>query len=422
MDQGLIHPLSILKDAPQSFGSYNPENYDREFIGPIRAADALARSRNIPAVELSSRLAHPVLYEFLKKAGVRLPHDEKFYGLTLPLGGAEVTMQELVRLYAVLANNGRLRTLHTTLPHGSEPGVRLLSPEASFLTLEMLGQIPRPSATDVEQEMPVFWKTGTSNGFHDAWSVCVFDHYVLAVWVGNFDGSCNPVFIGRSCAGPLLFQMVDAMRGAGRVHHETHEPPPNANLRRVEFCAVSGELATPNCKHKVSGWFIPGVSPITNCDVHREVLVDAATGLRVAEDDGTRKLRSEVYEFWPSDLLELFEKAGLPRQLPPPFLPGCDIDRSARRGTPPVIISPRSGVTYTVGAQEDASRSLSLRAQADTDARKIYWFVDRDLVGQAPVSGSLTWKPAVGTHTIVALDDSGRSDSCLITVQATGMN
>lgn len=331
-------------------------------------------------------------------------------------------MQELVRLYAMLANDGRLRPLHTTLPHGQETGVRLLSPEASFLTLEMLGQIPRPSATDVERDMPVFWKTGTSNGFRDAWSVCIFDHYVLAVWVGNFDGSSNPVFIGRSCAGPLLFSVVDAMRGAGRVHAGTHEPPPNANLRRVEFCAVSGALATPNCKHKLTGWFIPCVSPIASCDVHREVLVDAATGLRVSTDDGTRKLRREIYEFWPSDLLELFEKAGLPRQLPPPFLPGNDIDRSARRGAAPVIVSPRSGVVYTIQPQDDSNRSLSLHAQADTGTRKIYWFVDTVLVGQAPVSGSLSWRLATGSHTIVAMDDSGRSDSCVITVQSAGLN
>ncbi len=79
IDQGLILPLSILKDEPRSFGSYNPENYDREFVGPIRAEDALARSRNIPAVELASRLSHPTLYEFLKSAGVDLPRDENYY-------------------------------------------------------------------------------------------------------------------------------------------------------------------------------------------------------------------------------------------------------------------------------------------------------------------------------------------------------
>jgi len=422
IDQGLIHPLSILKDEPRSFGSYNPENFDREFVGPIRAADALARSRNIPAVELSSRLSRPTLYKFLKSAGVDLPREEKFYGLSLPLGGAEVTMQDLVRLYAMLANNGRLRRVHYTRPHGVEQGMRLLSPEASFLTLEMLGNVPHPSQGGDTTNLPVFWKTGTSNGFRDAWSVSVFDHYVLAVWMGNFDGSGNPAFIGRTCAGPLLFQIMDAMRAGGRVHGTTHEPPPGANLKRIEFCAVSGQLATPACKHRVTGWFLPGVSPITTCDVHREVLVDADSGLRVAVDDGTRKVRREVYEFWPSDLLELFRKAGLPRQLPPPFFPGSSVDASARQGKAPAITSPRSSITYCIRPDDDASRGLGLRAQTEADVRKIYWFIDQTFLGSTPAGESLNWHPLAGSHNVVALDDHGRSDSCTVTVQAPGVN
>ncbi len=422
IDQGLILPLSILKDEPRSFGSYNPENYDREFVGPIRAEDALARSRNVPAVELTSRLSHPTLYEFLKSAGVDLPRDEKYYGLTLPLGGAEVTMQDLVRLYGMLANNGRLRPLRDTRPHADEAGTRLLSPEACFLTLEMLGKVPRPSDASQGADMPVFWKTGTSNGFRDAWSVSVFDHYVLAVWVGNFDGSGNPAFIGRTCAGPLLFQIIDAMKAGGIAHGTTHEPPPGANLKQVEFCAVSGQLATPACKHRVTGWFIPGISPITTCEVHREVLVDDATGLRVASDDGTRKVHKEVYEFWPSDLLDLFQKAGLPRQLPPPFLPGGSVDEAARSGKAPAITSPKSDVTYSIRAGDDASRVLSLRADAEADVRKIYWFVDASYLGSSAAHESLEWKPKVGSHTILALDDAGRSSSCAVTVESSDVN
>jgi len=420
IDQGLIHPLSILKDEPCSFGSYNPENFDREFAGPIRAEDALVRSRNIPAVDLTSRLAHPTLYEFLKKAGIDLPHGEKFYGLSLPLGGAEVTMQDLVRLYAMLANNGRLRPLNHTRPHAGDAGLRMLSPEASFLVLDMLAN-SRP-VSDSGGDLRVSWKTGTSNGFRDAWSVSVFDHYVLAVWVGNFDGSGNPVFIGRTCAGPLLFQIIDALRADGRIHATPLEPPPGANLRRVEFCAVSGQLATPACKHRVTGWFIPGVSPITTCDVHREVLVDVDTGLRVAADDGTRKLRREVYEFWPSDLLDLFQKAGLPRELPPPFLPGSEVDRSARAGKPPLIVSPRSDVIYSIRSTDGENRGLGLRAETEADVRKIYWFAGKTFLGSVAASETLNWQPRSGTYNIVALDDYGRSNSCTVTIQSSDVN
>src|SRR5262249_28455915 len=172
-----------------SFGDYNPENFDREFVGPIRASDALARSRNLPAVELASQLRHPTLYEFLRSAGIKLPRSEPLYGLTLPLGVAEVTMEDLVRLYAALANDEELRPLGRA---GGDPivtrGRPVMMPEAAFLTLEMLN-LPRPEFGRAysDHAAPVFWKTGTSHGFHDAWSIAVFDHYVLAVWIGNFD-------------------------------------------------------------------------------------------------------------------------------------------------------------------------------------------------------------------------------------------
>ncbi len=340
LEQGLIHPLSILADAPRSFGDYNPENFDREFLGPIRACDALARSRNVPAVELASHLVHPTLYEFLNSADVHLAKPESFYGLALPLGGAEVSLQDLVRLYAALANNGELRPLRLIRPAAehrdardsnltalsrqvsTQPGSnrarkehrkRVLSPESAFLTLEMLGNVPRPemNCADGSREAPVYWKTGTSHGFRDAWSIAVFDHYALGVWVGNFDGRGNPAFIGRTAAGPLLFQIIDTLRAAWPEPTVPHEPPPGANLKRVEFCALSGDLPNRFCTQRVKGWFIPGVSPIKTCRVHREVLVDAASGLRVPVDDGTRQLRREVYEFWPGEFLTLFERAGI---------------------------------------------------------------------------------------------------------------
>ena len=410
IDQGQIHPLTMLKDAPRSFGAFNPENFDRDFVGPIRACDALARSRNIPAVALAAQLAQPTLYGFLQKAGVNLPRSEKFYGLALPLGGAEITMEDLVRLYSILANDGELRPLHRTIDHYRyENPQRLLSPEASFLTLEMLGQIPRPGVNESTDGDAIFWKTGTSQGFHDAWSVSVFDHFVLAVWVGNADGKSNPAFVGRTCAAPLLFQIIDALRAAGVARPSHHDPSPNANLREVEFCAVSGQLPTAACSHRVRGWFIPGVSPIGACEIHREIWVDNSTGLRVNGDNGSA--HKEVCEFWPSDLLELFEAAGLPRRRPPPLLPDTSVELASRAGRAPRIISPKSDVIYSLGESNSSGRALSLRAETEADVAKVYWFADRTYLGATNRSTPLNWEPKPGNYTIIALDDHGRSDS-----------
>ena len=429
LEQGLIHPLSILADAPRSFGEYNPENFDREFLGPIRACDALARSRNVPAVELTSHLLHPTLYQFLKNAGVSLPKAESFYGLALPLGSAEVSMQDLVRLYAALANNGDLRPLRSVKAEiesankpvkkltalSSQVSVkRILSPEAAFLTLEMLGNVPRPemNCADGSHSAPVYWKTGTSHGFRDAWSIAVFDHYVLSVWVGNFDGRANPAFVGRTAAAPLLFQIIDSLRSTWPERCEPHLPPPGANLKRVEFCAVSGDLPEAHCTHRVEGWFIPGISPIKTCGVHQEVLVDVATGLRVPIDDGTRQLRRDVYEFWPSDLLRLFERAGVARRLPPPFLPGTESDVASRMGSPPRITSPTGGHDIFFAS----SNAIPLRAKTDADVREIYCFADKTFIGKSNVTEMLTWKSTPGDYQLTALDDHGRSTSCNVTV------
>jgi penicillin-binding protein 1C len=419
LDQGLIHPLSILSDAPRSFGEYNPENFDHDFLGPIRACDALARSRNIPAVTLASHLSHPTLYEFLRNAGVALPQPNAFYGLALPLGGAEISMQDLVRLYAALANGGELRPLRRTLQDPILPkGRKIVSPESAFLTLEMLGNVPRPelNCAEASHAAPVFWKTGTSHGFHDAWSVAVFDHYVLAVWIGNFDGHGNPAFVGRTAAAPLLFQIIDSLRANSAEPVVPHLPPPGTNLKRVEFCAISGDLPGPCCTQRVAGWFIPGISPIKTCDVHREVLLDIATGLRVPVDDGSRALRREVYEFWPSELMVLFERAGAPRRTPPPFLPGATTpDVLARNGNPPRIIAPSSGTRREIVFASSAA--IPLRARTEADVRELYWFANKAFIGRSTVANVFEWKSAPGSYELTALDDHGRSDSCMIIVR-----
>ncbi|HZR78616.1 MAG TPA: penicillin-binding protein 1C [Chthoniobacterales bacterium] len=413
LEQGLIHPLSILADAPRSFGDYNPENFDREFLGPIRACDALARSRNIPAVELTSHLAHPTLYQFLKRAGVRMPKQESFYGLALPLGGAEVSMQDLVRVYAALGNNGELRPLRYNGGAPTEPSKKILLPESAFLTLEMLGNVPRPemNCADGGHSAPVYWKTGTSHGFRDAWSIAVFDHYVLGVWVGNFDGRPNPALIGRTAAAPLLFQIIDTLRATWPEQTVPHLPPPGANLKQVEFCALSGDLPNEHCTQRIQGWFIPGMSPIKTCNVHREILVDRASGLRIPVDDGTRPLKREVYEFWPGDILKLFEQAGVPRKTPPPFLPGSGSEFIGRTGSSPRILSP-SGKEIVLAS----SKFVPLRAKVDADVQKIYWFAGKKFIGQAAPGEFIGWDADTGDYELTALDDHGRAASCSVIV------
>jgi penicillin-binding protein 1C len=203
--------------------------------------------------------------------------------------------------------------------------------------------------------------------------------------------------------------MIDGLRAFQPSRAEQHVPTPELNLKRVEFCAVSGQLPTESCPHRTDGWFIPGISPIATCDVHREIVVDASTGLRVAQDDGSRSVKREVYEFWPSDLLALFERAGIPRKLPPPFSPTIDNELLSRGGHPPKINLPGSEMTVSRASTDSAG--IPLRAETESGVRKLYWFADKTFLGACDAHTVLCWKPAPGVYQLTALDDHGRSAS-----------
>lgn len=410
MDQGLIHPLTVLKDAPTAFGTFSPENFDGRFVGPVSATEALIRSRNVPAVALASRLSQPNLYEFLRSAGISQLASERHYGLALALGGGEVTMEEMATLYAMIANHGLLRPVRHRNDEPVSAGTRLLSEEASFLTIDMLEQNPRPEDSDIQlsERIPVAWKTGTSWGFRDAWSAGVFGHYVLVVWVGNFDGSSNPAFVGAQAAAPLFFRIVDALHTTEPdIGEISLRPPPG--VARVEVCAASGDLPNADCPQTATTWYIPGRSPIRLSDIHRRVWFDIRTSQQACPPYDTRFVRSEVFEFWRSDMLRLFAQAGMPRrQVPAPG--GCG------RGMPgthaPSINSPLRNATYTLRAARVGSETIPFVATVDGGVRIVHWFVDDAYVGTTRPDTAVTWIPGrSGAFLVRAVDDQGRVDS-----------
>ncbi|HEY0684305.1 MAG TPA: penicillin-binding protein 1C [Steroidobacter sp.] len=415
IDQGVIHPQTVLKDTPTAFGPFNPENFDGRFVGPITAREALIRSRNVPALTLASQLATPSFYQFLRSAGVAKMASEKHYGLALTLGGGEVTMEETATLYSMLANRGRLAPLRYLEEEPRADGIRMLSEEASFVTLDMLRSAPRPEDSFARRRSGVqaAWKTGTSWGFRDAWTAGTFGPYVLVVWVGNFDGRGNPAFVGVQAAAPLFFRLLDALAAQEKLVEPVYRQPPR--MERVEVCSASGDLPNSECPQVVSTWYIPGVSPIRVSQIHRRVWVDTRTGEQACPPYDPSFTRSEVYEFWPTDLLQLFAQAGMPRRRPPP---PADCQRDVPRGTPPQITSPVIAVTYTVRSGRVGSETIPLAANADSDVRRLHWFVDESYIGTGTPGIAIGWHPShAGRYIVRTVDDQGRADSRELSVE-----
>ena len=409
-DQGVLHPQTVLRDVPTSFGPFTPENFDGRFLGPVTATEALVRSRNIPAVYVASKLKNPSFYQFLKDAGISRLADEDYYGLALVLGGGEVTPEELAKLYAMLANRGSLAPLRRRADDQGAPGARVLSEEASFMVLDMLRQNPRPDDTAIAQpgRLPVYWKTGTSWGFRDAWTAGIVGPYVIVVWVGNFDGAGNPAFVGIEAAAPLFFHIADALRARDPVLAEPAHSPAH-NLKRVEVCLASGDLPNTWCPRRGVTWFIPGKSPIRVSNVHRPIVVDNTTSKPVCPPYDPRTTHTDIFEYWPSDLAKVFRQAGIPRR-PPPSLPDCTA--AADDGQSPQIVSPLRGEVYTRRISRGGEDRIAFNATVDAGVQALYWFVDDGFAGAAKPGDSLLWQPsAAGEYTLRAIDDHGRSDA-----------
>ena len=413
LDQGIIHPRTLLEDSPRSFGGYDPENFDRIFRGPLPAEEALRASRNIPAIALASRL-RPGLYGFLKKAGVELPFSEEHYGLSLVLGGAEVSMRELGGLYAMLANRGVWREPRLFAGEKTRPAVSLLSPEAALVTLRML-EDGTHFVRSASGPVPLRFKTGTSNGFRDAWTAGVAGPYVLVVWAGNFDNSSNPFLVGGEAAAPLFADIFQAVASSDRFFADlVPRQQEGLNITREKVCAATGDLDTSLCREVVETWYIPGRSPTRSSGVFRTILVDRETGLRACEAVPGRT-EEVVWEFWPSDLRAQFLRAGVVKPSPPPFGPGCGGQPVS--GAPPRVLSPKEGVVYQRRLSAPEKSGIPLAAGADADVGFVFWFVRDRFIGRCAPGETLIWHPEDGIHELRVVDDKGRVSSRKVTVR-----
>lgn len=418
LEQGLIHYSSMLKDAPANFSEYTPENYGGSFRGPLKAWQALTESRNIPAIDLASRLHGRDLYDFLQGACISLPKQKDDYGLSLVLGSAEVSPFELTKLYCALVNDGMERdfVLSSAATAARAEGWRILSPEASFIVRQMLYQNPAPESPSAASDRrgPIGYKTGTSIGFRDAWTCGFFGQYVLCIWVGNFDGTGNAAFLGRYAAAPLFFAIADSLIAGGFVSERPETPP--AAVALVDVCAVSGALPNKDCPQTEKTWFIPGVSPIARCRIHRRISVDTRTGYRT-DDETAPWSQSVVREFWPSDLALLFAEAGLPRLLAPQYPPQENAYSDVSAAFPPKILSPLDNTEYMLRRSDKARRTLILEASADASVSELFWFANSSFICRSKPGEKIEWNYSAGTYELTVIDDRARSDSRHIVVR-----
>lgn len=242
LQQGVALPQMLLPDVPTDFGGFAPKNFDGGYRGAVAADQALALSLNVPNVALLRDFGVPRFVDVLRRQGfTTLTRPAASYGLSLTLGGGEVTLLDAVGCYAALAG------VYT----GERPpaSAAIADRVAIYCTLEAMRQVDRPDQMDWRRAVSVqnvAWKTGTSYGSRDAWAVGVTPRYAVGVWAGNADGSGVSGMTGASVAGPVMFDLFNLLPRC-----EWFDAPVEADGVRLSVCRHSGHLAGRDCPEVV---------------------------------------------------------------------------------------------------------------------------------------------------------------------------
>ena len=260
-DDGIIHPETIIADVPTRFGDYQPENFRRVYHGEVSVRVALQQSYNVPAVKVLDRVGPGRLAARLRQAGARLTFDagRARPGLPLALGGVGISLQDLTMLFTGLANGGLVGPLSSRarVADNAPAGRPMVSPAAAYAIARILEDAPPPAdfvaGRNTRRARKIAYKTGTSYGFRDAWSVGFDGTHTIGVWVGRPDGTPSPDRYGRNTAAPILFRAF-GLTPTGPGPAPGNAPPGVVlaangdlpmHLRRFEKVAASG-LAAPN--------------------------------------------------------------------------------------------------------------------------------------------------------------------------------
>jgi penicillin-binding protein 1C len=231
-DALILHPATMMSDAPTQFGDYAPKDFDGAFQGQVTARDALRMSLNVPAVMVLDRVGPLAFTIALQNAGARLAFPAGGAAPTLPvaLGGLGIGLADITMLYSGIANGGEARALRILAGTPDAPDHRLFGPIAAYYLKQILRGVALPDGWAMGQglmrQRAVAFKTGTSYGYRDAWSIGFSNDYTIGVWVGQADGSPRPGHVGRDAAAPILLKTFDLLPPDAHAD----EPPPPGTL------------------------------------------------------------------------------------------------------------------------------------------------------------------------------------------------
>jgi penicillin-binding protein 1C len=377
IERGLLHPTDVMADLPDGAAGIN--NADGHFLGPLLPRQALANSRNVPATNLLRSIGLDPTFRFLRDLGVHdleVPADS--FGLSMAIGSLPTTLDRLVRAYGAIADDGRLSDLVWYGGQKRREPIQVLSADTarlitSFLSdpLARLPSFPRYGST--EYPFPVALKTGTSQGYRDAWTLAWSSKYLIGVWIGRGDAGTMAQLTGAGSAARLAHAILLQLHEAHPGDLEDADFPQPAGRIAVELCTIGGKRSTGNCGQTLREWVRPEEMPEVD-----------DTAIARPRPDGARLA---------------------------PTLPAGQRAWAREQGYPSdeIAVSP-GAVRLSIATPEDNSHlwrnpetppsldRLALKAVVEPHVAQVVWYVDGEPFAVSDPDTPVLWPIKPGTH------------------------
>jgi penicillin-binding protein 1C len=419
LDEGLIHSESLLQDVPRRYGDYRPGNFSSGFSGAVAASSALARSLNLPFVQLLEAYGPKRFAGEMRAAGIplRMPPLAQ-PNLALILGGTGSNLEDLVTGYSAFARGGKVATLRLQ-PADQVRERRFLSPGAAWITRRILSGQARPDRdpTTALLERPLLaWKTGTSYGFRDAWSIGVAPRYLIGVWIGRPDGTPVPGQFGLASAAPLMLQVHDLLSNRDNQRGDALPADPQpASVGVAAICWPSGQAmdkSDANCRQQRFAWTLEGTTPPTllaqdqplGQGLQEAYWVNSA-GLRVAP--ACVGARERTLQLWPAALEPWLPRREWRSTRLPALDPQCP-PKQVRAVAPLSVVGVKDGDQLRRPAA--SSEPLRLRLSALGASGRLWWFVDGQQVAETTAESAFDYSfSRIGGYQLSVLDEAGQT-------------
>jgi penicillin-binding protein 1C len=426
LSKGELLPHTLLADYPTRYGNFSPQNFSMDYDGAVPASQALIRSLNVPSVNMLQKHGVPVFLNDLQSIGIHsIDKPASHYGLSLILGGAEASLDELCAAYAAMGRRLLHYTEHNARYFDSDihPLIYLktdsvypllpksesrLTASGIWFTLEALKSLKRPTQQGewefFSSSQAIAWKTGTSYGFRDAWAIGVTPEFTVAVWIGNADGEGRPGLIGIEAAAPLLFDLFEHLPA-----YDKWFDCPWDDMIQMPVCSKSGYLSNNFCED-VDSTYIPSTAYyFPQCPYHQLVHLDETGEYRVNRSCYEKTDMQEASAFVLPPAMEWFYRQKNPwYQGVPPYHPNCV--PSAEK--PMQIIYPDDQMRIFVPTDLDGKqKQIVFEAVHQNSEVTIHWHIDDQYLASTVSHHQVAVQPDIGKHVLNLVDDNGNQIS-----------